>query len=584
MLIWLCLRRRTRKRASQYFVEPKQPTYRETAVDEFQHLRTNDVFAPFGGKYAPFTFQRAELTRAGYQRTRSQQERRVSDYNTTSQQTAIVNQGARPPPDDGDTPLPDFEKTSMTAPPLIDHPALHPLPGQSPEVPTYHPGQKVTSPDLAQHPAYLAKHPSLVNKQHIRQPSADARESSKTHRTFSFRRHGSLKRLGPSSKAAADKESGTVSSVHPRKLNRLSKSLLRRSYNPITTKETQKETGIDMISPIPGRTELPAVVPQELSSTPAKDVGNRVNMFKLAAERRLCTPGRSSSEVGLSLRESPPLSPPSNQPRDDENPSKWPSLPVETDTSIQSPQYQPSPRSAESPDLQSPYYQSHIVSPDVPDGKFVAFGHRFDKTPHVSQMQMPPRSTPPPTSKYSMPVNTHSPSPPQRPRIDTTMSMKSPRSPPRKIERSRKLRESLGKGNEHVMSWATYTHSNASSVSSSTPRKRVSEEELLPPALILQSMTEEDESPVLPRAHPSRCNNQEEAFKPAEYERWSGSTARLQTAPVSPAETISVSPSCYSQDVDGYRYSSAVAEYMGKALPDLPMNADDSRGQSRAGN
>jgi hypothetical protein len=73
-------------------------------------------------------------------------------------------------PSTENAPLPDFEKSTLTSPPVHEHPAYHPLPGDndSSKVPTYQPkGQPIHSPSssMTQHPAYhvsqLNQHPAF---------------------------------------------------------------------------------------------------------------------------------------------------------------------------------------------------------------------------------------------------------------------------------------------------------------------------------------------------------------------------------------------------------------------------------------
>jgi hypothetical protein len=132
-------------------------------------------------------------------------------------------------------PLPDFEKSSITPPPVHDHPAYQPLSGDhdSSKIRTYRPkGRPTHSPSssMTQHPAY---HVSQLN-QHPAFRSSSGPSSSRS--TAELPQHFPSQR-SPRKEAYMRREAGNMLSEIP------------IPFSPAFS------------SPIPGRSELPAEVP-----------------------------------------------------------------------------------------------------------------------------------------------------------------------------------------------------------------------------------------------------------------------------------------------------------------------------------
>jgi hypothetical protein len=165
-LIWFCLGKR-RKQRGDLFVRGTSTTpmigsnrAEKFAMDDDtpdleqigEERQRGGVFGPFGGLY-PCKFVHISIYSQilGYQRTAS---REIQESRRFSQSLDVNDEN-----DIADARIRDPEKASFMAPPINDHPALHPLPGQTANIPTYYPGG-------ASHPAYTRNHlPSQRGRQ-----------------------------------------------------------------------------------------------------------------------------------------------------------------------------------------------------------------------------------------------------------------------------------------------------------------------------------------------------------------------------------------------------------------------------------
>ena len=98
-------------------------------------------------------------------------------------------------------PLPDFEKSSLAAPPAHSHPAYHSLPSRcsSPQIPSYAPGRPIPSPPMTQHPAYhlsnLSSHPAFCPRPSVTLPLPKHSPSKNSRRKETFLRRNTTNML-----------------------------------------------------------------------------------------------------------------------------------------------------------------------------------------------------------------------------------------------------------------------------------------------------------------------------------------------------------------------------------------------------
>ncbi|KAL2070980.1 hypothetical protein VTL71DRAFT_14006 [Oculimacula yallundae] len=252
ILLWFCLRRRKQKREvrnsiAEYGVPNKKyvldrPTPSASTKDG------SDVFIPFGGRY-----DQPRLTSA----TPLPSQSTPKDAPTVSQEiqpapAAVVRTGhtdSDPTTPLIDKPLPDPEKSTITRPPVHEHPFFHPLPGQSPEVPTYHPGVRVNAaltPVLPQkstlrtHPTYHIS--QFPNHPAFRAPKSNSppREHGFPQRTPEVRKYRSMSPVQSASRSHDNDQPQQQAWRH----------------SELSTTTTKAPT-----SQIPGRSELEAEVP-----------------------------------------------------------------------------------------------------------------------------------------------------------------------------------------------------------------------------------------------------------------------------------------------------------------------------------
>ncbi|KAG4428854.1 hypothetical protein IFR05_015657 [Cadophora sp. M221] len=153
-----------------------------------------------------------------------------------------------------DRPLPDPEKSTITPPPVHEHPIFHPLPGQSADIPTYHPGVPVNlnltpiaplKSTMRSHPTYhisqLTTHPIF----RASKPPTPPRESGFPQRTPEVRKYRSLSPVQSSSRHQNQNQ------AHEQQQHQ---QAWRHSY--LSSPRTSTLT-----SPILGRSELEADVP-----------------------------------------------------------------------------------------------------------------------------------------------------------------------------------------------------------------------------------------------------------------------------------------------------------------------------------
>lgn len=160
-----------------------------------------------------------------------------------------------------DRPLPDPEKSTLTPPPVHEHPFFHPLPGQSAEIPTYHPGTPVHTnltpkapqkSTMGSHPTYhisqLSTHPAF----RASKPPSPPRESGFPRRTSEVRKYRSLSPVQNNSRHQIQNQ-----------FHNSRKTYQNQNHNQQSWRhsELSSTTASALTSPVVGRSELEADVP-----------------------------------------------------------------------------------------------------------------------------------------------------------------------------------------------------------------------------------------------------------------------------------------------------------------------------------
>lgn len=269
VLAWFCLRRRKQKQdvrnsIASYGVPSKEYVLERSTASTATKTEGNlsGVFEPFGGKSPNHHIcSQANSTLGRYSSPPPTTTAPVLDHDQNDRtigprvsSLAVPQHSMSTSRDDlvtpvNDKPLADAEKRGLTPPPVHEHPFYHPLPGESPQVPAYHPGTAVhedltpfASPSLSTMTSHPAYHVSQLN-QH---PAFRSKSSSPPRESGFPRRTPEVQKFRPSS---PPRELQHRSSNRNWRLSELS------GESPIT-------------SPIPGRSELEAHVPSSYR-TPA---------------------------------------------------------------------------------------------------------------------------------------------------------------------------------------------------------------------------------------------------------------------------------------------------------------------------
>ncbi|KAH6723609.1 hypothetical protein BKA61DRAFT_586756 [Leptodontidium sp. MPI-SDFR-AT-0119] len=259
ILLWFCLRRRKqnkeiRNSIVQYDVPNKKYVLDRSAPSESVRVG-GDVFAPFGGRHdEPHLTSATPPLRSG-QSTPKQAPTSSREVHPAAAVGFGSGSGQSDPTTPiADRPLPDPEKSTITPPPVHEHPFFHPLPGQSAEIPTYHPGTPV-NPNLTpiaplkstmrSHPTYhisqLTTHPVF----RASKPPSPPRESGFPQRTPEVRKYRSLSPVQSSSRHQSQNQ------AYEQQQNQ---QACRHSHLSSTTSNA-------LTSPVLGRSELEADVP-----------------------------------------------------------------------------------------------------------------------------------------------------------------------------------------------------------------------------------------------------------------------------------------------------------------------------------
>ena len=162
-----------------------------------------------------------------------------------------------------DRPLPDPEKSTLTPPPVHEHPFFHPLPGQSAEIPTYHPGMPVHTnltpkapqkSTMGSHPTYhisqLSTHPAF----RASKPPSPPRESGFPRRTSEVQKYRSLSPVQNNSRHQIQNQNQSHNSTQTYQNQNRNQQSWRHS-------ELSSTTASALTSPVVGRSELEADVP-----------------------------------------------------------------------------------------------------------------------------------------------------------------------------------------------------------------------------------------------------------------------------------------------------------------------------------
>ncbi|KAH7354639.1 hypothetical protein BKA65DRAFT_226476 [Rhexocercosporidium sp. MPI-PUGE-AT-0058] len=334
ILFWFCLRRRKQKKEARNSIAEYGLPNKEFILDRPVPIESTrvggDVFAPFGGRYEEPRLTSATPPPRSGQPTPKPAPMSSREIQPTAE--AAVGYGQTDPTSPiNDTPLPDPEKSTLTPPPVHEHPFFHPLPGQSAEVPTYHPGVPVhtnltpiapTKSTMRSHPTYhisqLTTHPAF----RASKPPSPPREHGFPQRTPEVRKYRSLSPVQSSPRYQIPPQS------------------YQQQQNQHTWRHSElNTTTTNALSPILGRSELEAEVPSAYL-TPAATAYNTPSLGdfdytnKYTQRRSLMTPisrgntdsSKYSIPIGLGVDSNATANPNSNSNRDKEDRHSSPPL------------------------------------------------------------------------------------------------------------------------------------------------------------------------------------------------------------------------------------------------------------------
>ncbi|KAK0103215.1 hypothetical protein ONS95_005249 [Cadophora gregata] len=268
VLIWFCLRRRKQKQETRNSIAKYGLPTKEFVLDRPTPSESSrvggDVFLPFGGRY-----DQPRLTSATQTPPPRSTQSTPIQAPTSSREiypAAAAGYGSGNP--DPTTPvtdraLPDPEKSTLTPPPVHEHPFFHPLPGQSAEIPTYHPGTPVHTnltpiapqkSTMRSHPTYhisqLSTHPAF----RASKPPSPPRESGFPRRTSEVRQYRSLSPIQSNPRQQPPQNHNPTQVYKPTHENQ------NQNHNQQSWQHSELSAAT-ATSPIIGRSELEADVP-----------------------------------------------------------------------------------------------------------------------------------------------------------------------------------------------------------------------------------------------------------------------------------------------------------------------------------